>query len=327
MQAPDFWGNREKAQATVSRARDLKRRVAPAVDLERRLEDLALLSEIADEGNDPKGAAEVVSDLAKVEADLGALELRALFRGETDHLPAFVQIQAGAGGTDACDFAEMLVRMYLRWADRVGYQTEILERNDAEEAGIRNATLRIAGEYAYGRLKGEIGVHRLVRISPFDAARRRQTSFVAVDAYPEVEEEAIEIRDAEVRVDTFSASGPGGQHVNKTMSAVRLTHLPTGIVVSCQNERSQIRNRKTALKMLQARLLQRREMERDAQMAKAYQEKGEIAWANQIRSYTLQPYTLVKDHRTDFETGNANAVLNGEIDGFVEAWLKRGRGA
>lgn len=323
MQAADFWQNRERAQSVVARARDLKRQVAPVLEVARRLEDLAFLAGMTDEGGSTADVAAVEKDLAAATADLGRIETRAMFRGEHDHLPAFLQVQAGAGGTDASDWAEMLLKMYLRWAERLGFPAEVVDRSEAEEAGIRNATVRIEGEYAYGRLKAEIGVHRLVRISPFDAARRRQTSFAAVDVYPDVPEEEVDVKDSDLRVDTFSASGPGGQHVNKTMSAVRLTHLPTGIVVSCQNERSQLRNRKTAMKMLVARLAQRREAELDAQMAKAYQAKGEIAWANQIRSYTLQPYTLVKDHRTDFEMGNATAVLEGQIDGFIEAWLKQ----
>ncbi len=323
MQAADFWQNHDRAQSVVTRARDLKRTISPALEVGKRLDDLALLAEMTDEGGSVADVDAVEADLASIAAELEKIETRARFKGEHDHLPAFLQIQAGAGGTDASDWAEMMLKMYLRWAERQGYPAEVVDRSEAEEAGIRNAVVRIEGDYAYGRLKAEIGVHRLVRISPFDAAHRRQTSFAAVDVYPDVPEEEIKIQDSDLRVDTFSASGPGGQHVNKTMSAVRFTHLPTGIVVSCQNERSQMRNRKTAMKMLTARLAQRREMELGAEMAKAYQAKGDIAWANQIRSYTLQPYTLVKDHRTDFEMGNANAVLEGQIDGFIEAWLKQ----
>ena len=251
------------------------------------------------------------------------MELRATLSGPNDRKSAFLRIHAGAGGTDSCDWAQMLLRMYLRYIERKGLKSEMVDVLPNEEAGIRSVTVRVDGDFAYGSLKSEIGVHRLVRISPFDANKRRHTSFSSVDVIPEAEEIEVEINDKDLRVDVFRSSAKGGQHVNVTDSAVRITHLPTGVVVSCQNERSQHQNRETAMKVLRARLLRLKELEREREMAKLYGEKGEIAWGNQIRSYTLQPFQLVKDHRTGLETGNVGAVLDGDIDAFVEAYLRR----
>jgi len=250
------------------------------------------------------------------------LELRNTFTSEMDRNNAIMTIHPGAGGTESQDWAQMLMRMYMRWAERHGFKVEVVDLLAGEEAGIKSATLTISGDYAYGYLKAEAGVHRLVRISPFDANRRRHTSFTAVLVYPEVSEDIdVEIKEEEIKVDTFRASGAGGQHVNKTSSAVRITHIPTGIVVSCQNERSQHKNRAMAMKILRARLFALRKKEQDKKMEELIGEKKDIAWGNQIRSYILQPYQMVKDHRTGIETGNVDAVLDGEIDQFIKGYL------
>jgi len=294
-------------------------------DVERRREDLQVLAELAYEEEDADAEAEVRTGLEELEGLLAALEIRSLFRDEADARAAILTIHPGAGGIDSQDWAEMLFRMYLRWADRRGFETEIVDEQPGEEAGLKRASAIIRGEWAYGYLKVERGVHRLVRISPFDAQKRRHTSFASVDVWAEADEEAeIEIVDADLRWDTFRASGAGGQHVNKTDSAVRITHLPTGIVVTCQSERSQHRNRDTALKILKSRLYTlAREEERKKRQA-IEDQKGEIAWGNQIRSYVFQPYTLVKDHRLNLEYGNVQAVMDGDIDRFIEAALLQG---
>ncbi len=243
--------------------------------------------------------------------------------GRDDFRDAYLSVHAGAGGTESCDWAEMLLRMYTRWAEKSHFQVEMVELMAGEEAGIRRATIKVNGRWAYGYLKAEVGVHRLVRISPFDANKRRHTSFASVDVLPQVDENIeIEIKDGDLRTDTYRASGAGGQHVNKTSSAVRITHLPTGIVVQCQNERSQHRNRRQAMEMLKAKLYQLKQRERDEELMAKYDEKGEIAWGNQIRSYVLQPYTLIKDLRTGEETGNVQAVLDGDLDRFIHAYLR-----
>ncbi len=324
MSAPDFWANKEKAQEVVKNLRAVKQDVVPVQSILKTYHDLKELGELAEADNDAETLAELEPELKALTADVEKQEFRRMFSGPHDINGAYVSIHAGAGGTEACDWVTMLLRMYNHWLERHGYKVEVVDSLAGEEAGLRRVTVRVEGEYAYGYLKSEIGVHRLVRISPFDANARRHTSFASVDVVPEMDEDIeIEVKDEEIRVDTYRAGGAGGQHVNKTSSAVRITHLPTGIVVQCQNERSQHKNRKMAMSMLKAKLYQMKERERMAEIAAAYDEKGEIAWGHQIRSYVLQPYTMVKDLRTGVETGNSQAVLDGEIDAFIEAYLKQ----
>ncbi len=281
-----------------------------------------MLLELAREAGDEESLAESAQKLADAEAQLEEVELRRLLGGEHDHRNAILSINAGAGGTDACDWAEMLLRMYLRWAERRGFTTELLDQQPGEEAGIRGATVTVSGEYAYGTLKAEEGVHRLVRISPFDAQHRRHTAFASVSVFPEIDDTVeVEVDEKDLRVDTYRAGGAGGQHVNKTDSAVRLTHLPTGIVVQCQNERSQHKNRAQAMKVLRARLYERAREEQEAKLAALRGEKREIGFGSQIRSYTLHPSQRVKDHRTGCEAGNAAGVLDGDVDRFIRATL------
>lgn len=281
------------------------------------------MSALAEEEQDVEAEAEVINDIKSFILKLEKVELHTLLGEPHDHCNAYLSIHAGAGGTESCDWVSMLFRMYTRWIEKSGYTYTLIDILPGEEAGIKRITILIKGDYVYGYLKSEIGVHRLVRISPFDANARRHTSFAAVDVLPEIEEEEeIEVDENELRVDTYRASGAGGQHVNKTSSAVRLTHLPTGIVVQCQSERSQHQNRRMALNMLKAKMYQIREKEREKETSAAYDEKGEIAWGHQIRSYVLQPYSLVKDLRTNRETGNTQAILDGEIDEFMKAYLK-----
>jgi peptide chain release factor 2 len=323
IEQPDFWSNPEAAQVRMREMKRLKSDVEPLTDLERLCEEASLLYELATAEGDEASLHEVRADIAKLEAGLEKLRFRLMFSGPNDSRNAFMSIHAGAGGTESCDWAMMLLRMYQRWIERHGFASRLLDELPGEQAGIRRATLHVAGARAYGRLKSEIGVHRLVRISPFDSGARRHTSFASVDVVPEFEEGIdIDIKDEDLRIDTYRSSGAGGQHVNVTDSAVRITHLPTGVVVQCQNERSQHKNRSTAMKLLKARLYRLEEQKREEELKKLYGEKGEIAWGNQIRSYVLQPYQMVKDHRTGYETGNTDAVLDGEIDGFIEAYLK-----
>ncbi len=278
--------------------------------------------DLAQEEEDEETLREVYDRISRAEQDIRTAEFKRMLGGENDPNNAIVSIHAGAGGTEAQDWAEMLLRMYLRWAERKGLATEIIDELPGEEAGVKSATFTVSGEYAYGYLKAESGIHRLVRISPFDAGKRRHTSFASVFVYPEVQENiVIEINEDDLRVDTFRSSGAGGQHVNKTDSAVRITHLPTGIVVQCQNERSQHKNRSTAMKVLKARLYELKRKEQEEKMDELYSTKKEIAWGSQIRSYVLQPYRLVKDHRTNLEIGNVDAVLDGDLDPFIEAYL------
>jgi peptide chain release factor 2 len=289
------------------------------------LEDAEVLATLAEEEKDAHAADEAQEKLAMARQALKAVEVQRMLSGERDRLNAIVSIHPGAGGTEAQDWSDMLLRMYLRWAENRNYSTEIVDYQPGEEAGLKSVTFTVTGEFAYGYLKAEAGVHRLVRISPFDAAKRRHTSFASVFVYPEVEEDvAIEINEPDLRVDTYRASGAGGQHVNKTDSAVRITHLPTGIVVQCQNERSQHKNRATAIKILKARLYELKLEEEEEKMEALHKEKREIAWGSQIRSYVLQPYRLVKDHRTGIDVGNVESVLDGGIDPFIEGYLMSG---
>lgn len=280
-----------------------------------------MLIELVDEQEDPETEAEVAARIKTLSRQLQELELRQAMSGEYDPGNAIVAIHPGAGGTEAQDWAEMLLRMYLRWAERRGFEAEILDYLEGDEAGIKSVTFMLRGEYAYGYMRGEVGVHRLVRISPFDANKRRHTSFASVFVYPEVEDVEVEIDEKDLRIDTYRSSGAGGQHVNKTDSAVRITHIPTGIVVQCQNERSQIRNRAMAMTILRARLYEYYRQQQAEKLEQLHEGKKEIGWGSQIRSYVLQPYRLVKDHRTGVEVGNVEAVLDGDIDIFIESYL------
>jgi peptide chain release factor 2 len=281
-----------------------------------------VLLELAREGADEEIEKDLEQSTGRIEQEVAELEFKRMLSGDNDFNNAIVSIHAGAGGTEAQDWSEMLLRMYLRWAERRGFKAAIVDILQGEEAGVKSATFTVNGDYAFGYLKAEVGIHRLVRISPFDANARRHTSFASVFVYPDIEDDVvIEIDDKDLRVDTFRASGAGGQHVNKTESAIRITHLPTGIVVQCQNERSQHMNRAMAMKLLKARLYEKEMEEREKERDKLYASKKQIAWGSQIRSYILQPYQLVKDHRTGKEVGNVDAVLNGDLDGFIEAYL------
>lgn len=289
--------------------------------LEKRQQDLLEILELV--AGDAELESEFAADLSALGKDLEQMELTTLLSGEYDSRNAYLIIHAGAGGTESQDWAEMLQRMYLRWAERSGFQTELIDFLPGEEAGIKSSTVLISGTNAYGYLKGEKGVHRLVRISPFDANSRRHTSFSSVDILPELEDdEDVQIDSTEIKVDTFRSGGAGGQHVNKTESAIRITHLPTGIVVTCQNERSQIQNRATAMKLLAAKLAERKRQEQETKLSELRGEHQDIAWGSQIRSYVFCPYTMVKDHRTEVETGNVEAVMDGELDAFIEGYLK-----
>ncbi|MBR6524991.1 MAG: peptide chain release factor 2, partial [Clostridia bacterium] len=287
------------------------------------LDDIETMLELAHEENDDSMVEEAGSELETLEKELEALALETLMRGDYDSSDAVLSLHAGAGGTEAQDWTQMLFRMYTRYCEQMGFKVTVLDILDGDEAGLKSATFQVSGPNAYGYLRGEKGVHRLVRISPFDANARRQTSFSSLDVAPILEDDGeIEIDMTEVRVDTYRSTGAGGQHINKTDSAVRFTHIPTGIVVSCQNERSQVQNREMCMKMLRARLLELREREREQQMADIKGEMKKIEWGSQIRSYVFQPYTMVKDHRTGFESGNIDDVMNGNLEGFVTAYLK-----
>ncbi|MDK2794486.1 MAG: peptide chain release factor 2 [Caldanaerobacter sp.] len=324
MSDPSFWSDLKKSQELSKKQKALKELLEEYESLLSRCEDLYTLIELGLEEGDESIAEEVEREYKELKKEVENLKIRTLLSGPYDKNNAILSIHAGSGGTEAQDWAEMLLRMYTRWANDKGFEVEMLDYLEGEEAGIKSATLLIKGPFAYGYLKGEAGVHRLVRISPFDAAGRRHTSFALVEVIPELEDDIeIEIRPEDLKIDTFRASGAGGQHVNKTESAVRITHLPTGIVVSCQNERSQIQNRETAMKMLKAKLLDLMMKERKEKIEDLKGEHREAAWGNQIRSYVFQPYTLVKDHRTNYEEGNVNAVMDGEIDGFINAYLKQ----
>ena len=319
--APDLWDNPDNAQQVTSRLSVLQSDVDRVVNLRARLDDLAVLVELGEEEGDAASLAESGTELAALQQAIEALEVRTLLSGEYDEREALVTIRSEAGGVDAADFAQMLLRMYLRWAERHHYSTEVYDTSYAEEAGIKSATFQVHAPFAYGTLSVEQGTHRLVRISPFDNQGRRQTSFAGVEVAPVVEDAGdVEIDEDDLQVDTYRASGAGGQHVNKTDSAVRITHLPSGIVVSCQNERSQIQNRASAMAVLQAKLLERRRQE---EIAREKGEAQDVNFGSQIRSYVLHPYTMVKDHRSGYETSDTGAVLDGDIDAFIQAELER----
>ncbi len=323
---PELWDDPAGAQTLLRRADELREEIGAWRDLEARATALAEIAELAEADEDGGGEAlraDLQRDLEALQSDWNRMEGQLLLSEPYDTRPAIVSVHAGAGGTESQDWAEMLLRMYLRWAERNRFKTEILDQTEGEEAGLKSVTFAVDGRWAYGRLKSERGVHRLVRISPFDSQKRRHTSFALVEVMPEVADDApIEIDDKDLRIDTYRASGAGGQHVNKTDSAVRITHLPTGIVVTCQNERSQAQNKERALTVLRAKLAERAQEEREAEMARLRGVHVEAGWGNQIRSYVLQPYTMVKDLRTGVETSNPTAVLDGELDPFIEGYLR-----
>ena len=321
--APDFWNDNEKAQEVLKEINELKDWITSWEDLNAQAEDIGVLIELADEAGDEVTRQEAESQLDALQNGVENLELRRMLGEEDDQRNAILTIHPGAGGTESQDWAEMLLRMYLRYAESHGLETSVMDVLAGEEAGIKSASIEIRGSYAYGYLKAEAGVHRLVRISPFDANKRRHTSFASVFVYPEIEDNNIEITidPGDIRVDTYRASGAGGQHVNKTSSAVRITHLPTNIVVQCQNERSQHQNKANAMKILAARLYQKKKEEENAKIAEMEKSKKEIAWGSQIRSYVFHPYNMVKDHRTNVETGNVTAVMDGRLDDFIKAYL------
>lgn len=323
MEAPSFWENNEKAQNIIAECNGLRAWTIPYTQLKIRFEDVRdLLPEAYDTG-EPDLASELIEELDKVEKELGDLEIRRMLSGELDGKNCYLSINAGAGGTEACDWALMLSRMYQRWGAKRGWKVEIVDAVEGDVVGIKSLTIKFSGGFAYGYAKAEKGVHRLVRISPFDANAKRHTSFASVDVTPEITDDIkIEVRPEDVRIDTYRASGAGGQHVNKTDSAVRITHLPTGIVVSCQSERSQPQNKETCFKMLRSKLYEMEVLAREKKIDALGGEKKEIAWGSQIRNYVFQPYTLVKDTRTKWESGNIQGVMDGDIDDFVNAYLK-----
>lgn len=324
MSQPGFWDDQNAARDVIAEANELKAWVEPYDALRRKIDELAELGELLELEPDPDLAAEWETEVARLEEDIDRLELRAMLRGPDDARDAIVTIHPGAGGTESQDWAEMLMRMYTRWAERHGYAVDILDLSEGEEAGIKGAVLEIKGENAYGFLRPESGVHRLVRISPFDSQARRHTSFASVFVVPVVNTEInIDIRDEDIRMDVFRASGAGGQHVNKTSSAVRLTHEPTGIVVSSQQERSQHKNRETAMKMLRNRLYQLEVEKREAAKAELEASKSDVSFGSQIRSYVFQPYTMVNDHRTELKIPDVQRVMDGDLDPFIEAYLKQ----
>lgn len=317
-----FWDEPERASGILREKSRLTDAVEKWKQQKNGIEDLRILYEIASEENDDQTREEIRSELERLNASVRVDELKMMLGSEQDPMNAILSIHAGAGGTEAQDWAEMLLRMYLRWAERKGLDTTIIDYLPGDEAGIKSVTLTLRGEYAFGFAKAEIGIHRLVRISPFDAGARRHTSFASVFVYPEVDDRiVIEIDEKDLRIDTYRSSGAGGQHVNKTDSAVRLTHLPTGIVVQCQNERSQHKNKAMAMKYLRSRIYEMKLREQNEKLDEINKTKKDIAWGSQIRSYVLHPYRMVKDHRTNLETGNVNRVLDGDIDDFIEAYL------
>ncbi len=328
MGQPAFWDNHENAQKKASQISQMKQLINPVIEFRKKLADLTAIEELVSEAS-AEEAQELLSEIEpiteKLAGDIDDLEIKSFLSGPHDKSNAIISIHAGAGGTESCDWAEMLLRMYTRWCERRGFNVTIQDLQAGEEAGISRVSMHIQGEFAYGYAKAERGVHRLVRISPFDSNSRRHTSFCAVDVIAEIEDDVdIEFKDDDLRVDTYRSSGKGGQHVNKSDTAVRITHLPTGIFVACQNERSQYKNKATALKVLKSRIFEKMEDEKRAERDKFYGEKNEIGWGNQIRSYVFQPYQMVKDLRTSVDTSNIQAVMDGDIDQFVNAWLRAG---
>ena len=323
MEAPDFWNDPEASQNKMKEVKSLKDDVATYAALSTQYDDIETMIEMGYEENDPELIPEIDQMMKEFVQTYEDIRMKTLLSGEYDRNNAIVSLHAGAGGTESCDWAAMLYRMYIRWADKKGFSVEVLDSLDGEEAGIKSITFQVNGENAYGYLKSEKGVHRLVRISPFNAAGKRQTSFVSCDVMPDIEEDVdVEIREEDIRIDTFRSSGAGGQHINKTSSAIRITHFPTGIVVQCQNERSQHMNKDKAMQMLKAKLYLLKQEENAAKAAGIRGEVTDIGWGNQIRSYVMQPYTMVKDHRTGVESGNVDAVMDGNIDPFINGYLK-----
>ena len=323
MEEPDFWNDAERSTRIVKETKNLKDTVEGYHKLEEAYEEIELMIEMGNEENDPSVIPEVEQMLKEFTEKLESMRISTLLSGEYDNCNAILRLNAGAGGTESCDWCSMLYRMYCRWADSKGFSTEVLDFLDGDEAGIKSVTVQINGENAFGYLKSERGVHRLVRISPFNAAGKRQTSFVSCDVMTDIEEDLdVEINPDDLRIDTYRSSGAGGQHINKTSSAVRITHIPTGIVVQCQNERSQLQNKNKGMQMLKAKLYMLKQQENAEKISDIRGEVKEIGWGNQIRSYVLQPYTMVKDHRTGEESGNAQAVLDGNLDPFISAYLK-----
>ena len=323
MREEGFWNNPDKAQEVTKKLKNLKDTVSAYHALELTLDDVSTMIELGNEENDASVIPEIEELLGEFEIEFDNLKIQTLLSGEYDKNNAIVTLHAGAGGTESCDWAGMLYRMYTRWAERKGFTIEELDFLDGDEAGVKSVTFQVNGENAYGYLKSEKGVHRLVRISPFNAAGKRQTSFVSCDVMPDIDKEIdVEVRDEDIRIDTYRSSGAGGQHINKTSSAIRITHMPTGIVVTCQNERSQFQNKDKAMQMLKAKLYMLKLQEQADKLSDIRGEVTEIGWGNQIRSYVMQPYTMVKDHRTNAETGNVDAVMDGGIDLFINAYLK-----
>ena len=322
---PNFWNNKDQAQILLKEKSSLEKAIQPFKHTYQEYEDAAMLAELAHEEGDEVTLLEVQSKLAQLHKKIEELEFYRMLSGERDTCSAIMSINSGAGGTEADDWASMILRMYLRWGDAMGFKTDVIHITPGDEAGIKSATVEVLGEYAYGYLKAEVGIHRLVRISPYDANKRRHTSFAAVFVYPEIEDDvAVEIDVQDLRIDTYRAGGAGGQHVNKTDSAVRLTHLPSGIVVQCQSERSQHKNKEKAMKVLRSRLYEKMLEEKQAEKVELEKKKKKIEWGSQIRSYVMQPYRLVKDHRTDFEVGDVDRVMDGDVTPFMKAYLLSG---
>lgn len=322
MAEPDFWNDLQRSTRVNQRAKQLSDKLSHYRQLSERADDTEALIELVEEDGDTAMAAEVVADIQSLRGDVEALMLETLLRGEYDHNNAILSLHAGAGGTEAQDWTQMLLRMYIRYCERKGFSVKMLDLLPGDEAGTKSATWEVSGENAYGFLRAEKGVHRLVRISPFDSSARRHTSFASLDVSPVIEDAAFALDMEEVRIDTYRASGAGGQHVNRTDSAVRMTHIPTGIVVQCQNERSQMQNREVCITMLKSRVLELREREKEERMSDIKGEMKKIEWGSQIRSYVFQPYTMVKDHRTGFEIGAVDSVMDGDLDGFITAYLQ-----